>query len=301
MADPQLMWHDSQLLLPLIGNHQAPHLMAAIETVGMTGRPLGMLLHAWDFAPRPLSVAGLHDCTPYYAAHVFESRMMDLAEHGFLQPESGGYLLTDKGRAAAAAIEQASFNALAELRPLPDADLDRLVGCFSRLVAAARDNPATPDCPCLSDQAVPDRPYESSYLGWVIEYISDLYRYKCDCHTTAWRPTGVSGFAMEPFTFIWRDAVSTVAELVARAGQERMGRGHTEEDYAHFVAELAERGWLTLAGGRFTLTHEGRAVRDRIEVETDAAFYSIFETLTPSELDDLSTLIVSLKTRLEIL
>ena len=40
MANPHLMWHDSQLLLPLIGNHQAPHLMAAIETVGMTGRPL---------------------------------------------------------------------------------------------------------------------------------------------------------------------------------------------------------------------------------------------------------------------
>jgi hypothetical protein len=301
MADPHLMWHDSQLLLPLIGNHQAPHLMAAIETAGMTGRPLGMLLHAWDFAPRPLTVAGLHDCTPYYATHVFESRMIDLAEYGFLRPDSGGYVLTEQGRAAAAAIEQASFDALAEMRPLPDADLSRLVRYLGRLVDAARDNPDTPDYPCLSDQAAPDRPYESSYLGWVVEYISDLYRYKCDCHTTAWRPTGISGFAMEPFTFIWRDAVSTIAELVARAGQERMSRGHTEEDYARFVGELAERGWLTLDGDRFTLTGEGRAVRDRIENDTDAAFYSIWETLAPAELDDLYALISSLKTSLETL
>jgi hypothetical protein len=301
MADPQLIWHDSQLLLPLIGNHQAPHLIAAIETVGMTGRPLGMLLHAWDFAPRPLSVAGLHDCTPYYAAHVFETRMTDLAEHGFLHPESGGYILTEKGRTAASAIEQASFNALAELRPLPDSDLDRLVRCFGRLIAAARSNPATPDCPCLSDQAAPDRPYESSYLGWLVEYISDLYRYKCDCHTTAWRPTGVSGFAMEPFTFIWRDAVSTLDELVTRAGQERMGRGHTGDDYARFVAELVERGWLALDGDRFALTDEGRAIRDRIEEDTDAAFYSVWDTLAPDELEDLAALIASLKMSLETL
>lgn len=31
MVDPYSMWHDSQLLLPLIGNRQAPHLIAAVE------------------------------------------------------------------------------------------------------------------------------------------------------------------------------------------------------------------------------------------------------------------------------
>jgi hypothetical protein len=294
MADLAAVWHAAQELLPLLGRRQSPAALAAIEQSGVTGRPLGMLLHASDVAPRPLTVAVLHACTPYYAAAVFEERMIDLAEHGFLQRESDGYVLTSTGRAAADEIERAAFDALAAFHPLPAHDLDRLVGYFERVVAAADVNPATPDCPCLRDQAKPDRPHAESYLGWLAQYIGDLYRYKCDCHTTAWRPTGVSGFAMEPFTLIWRDGISTMAGLIARVGQERMGRGHTDGDYARFVDELAGHGWLAWDDDTFALTERGRAVRDDIEAQTDAAFYSVWRTLTDDEQDDMATMIASL-------
>ena len=49
------------------------------------------------------------------------------------------------------------------------------------------------------------------------------------------------------------------------------------------------------------LTDEGRAVRDRIEDQTDSAFYAIWQTLTSDELDDLYALVTALKARLEIL
>jgi hypothetical protein len=300
MTGSRALWEQALTLMPLLGQRQTPALLAALDATGMSGRPLGMLLHAWDVAPRALTPALLAECTPYYTGEVFEARMIDLTEHGFLaQVADHAYELTDKGRAAAAVINRAGFESLAAVDLLPAEALARLVGYFERLVSAALRNPLTPDCPCLADQHKPDRPHEASYLGWLTQYLGDLYRYKCDCHTTAFRPRGVSGFAMEPYTHIWREGVATLDALVARTAQERMGRGHSRDDYDRFVDELAWRGWVSRDGEAFALTDAGRIERDAIEAETDAAFFGVWDILTAQELDDMAALVVRLKTTLE--
>ncbi len=70
-----------ELLGALAGQYREDFRQAVIGA-GLGREPVGMLLHAGDIDPRPLTAADLLACVPYYAEASFTLPMQRLAAAG---------------------------------------------------------------------------------------------------------------------------------------------------------------------------------------------------------------------------
>ncbi len=87
-------------------------------------------------------------------------------------------------------------------------------------------------------------------------------------------------------TTIWRGEVNALDKL----SEELPFRGITRDEYAHFLQELAERGWVEEDSGAYQLTFEGKRIREDAEALTDRYFFAPWSCLNESELEELASL-----------
>src|SRR5262249_4062231 len=176
----------------------------AVTALGLAREPVGMLLHAGDVDPRPLTAADLLACVPYYAEVSFTRPMERLAAGGWLEPAGdGAYRLTDKGRAATDRMYASARDRLRRLEPLPPADLKPLAPLLSRLVAACRASSVVTDQSCVAASGNAGDFSEPSPLATAARVLEALTNFRCDAHRAAWRSSGLDGPTWETFTWLW--------------------------------------------------------------------------------------------------
>jgi hypothetical protein len=274
----------------------------AVERAGLSGRPLGMLIHAGDFDPQPLTAAGLQRCVPYYAAVAFTPRMVDLAAHGLLEPIGDGiYRLSVAGRAALDAIERAARTKLVAVQAQLGGAPARLDDLLRRLVAACRATPDVPDQACVVGTGN-DRPNdEPTALGRIARSAYALLTYRCDAHRAAWQAHNITGPGWEIFAQVAGGQVASPELMFAWSQQQAVPRGYTAVDYTAYMHDLVERGWVAEAGGVYHATMHGRQLRREVEDLTDRFFYTPWSALDEAALAELHELAGQLIIQLEAL
>ncbi len=280
-----------QALLGALAATYRADFRAALAAAGLAQQPVGVLLHAGDIDPRPLTVAGLLACVPYYAPAAFASRLQQLTLGGWLTAGPDGYSLTATGRAATESMYRAVRARLAGLAPLAPADLARLAALLNQLVAAGAAPGRFTDRACaLASGTIGPNP-ESAPLARAAWSLEALTNQRCDAHRAAWQPLGLSGPAWETLTWLWEDRADSVAGLYAWAERQPFPRGFSAQAYHGFVNTLAQRGWADLTpGGGAALTPEGRRLRAAIEAATDDLFYAPWSAVPAADQAELLSL-----------
>jgi DNA-binding MarR family transcriptional regulator len=126
-----------------------------------------------------------------------------------------------------------------------------------------------------------------------MQYFDDFNAFRDDAHMAAWQPYHISGFAWETFSLVWSGAAHSPEEVFAQLSH----RGYSKGDYAAVLQELVQRGWLqeTTGTATFSLTEQGRAVREQIERLTDRYFYAPWSCLIEQETAQVPVLLTHLR------
>lgn len=283
------IWSNLQQLMSAPSVHYGEAVNRAIEQVGMTGLRLGLLLHAYQFEPAPITAHTLQTTIPYYAAGPFKEGFHKLVQHEFLAGD-GSYRLTAKGRFALIDIFSAANEALIHVEhTLPQADLIRLHELLGQLDAAVQHDTHVLEkfCYLMQRQIVPANP--PSLLAEISDYVSGLFAFRCDCHRQSWQGHGVSGPAWESLSTLWLKEADSAESLADKLGKARPFRGYTRDEYAIYLQELVAKGWvMPKAAGKFELTPDGLQIRQASEDETDRLFYAVW--LGVAALDEMERL-----------
>lgn len=282
----------SQEALRALDLHYRPAMQRAFESAGLEGRIWGPLLFTQGAEPHALSIARLHQISPYTTAEVLEARLAEAAEKGFLmQAEDGGYRLTETGRGALAGSFGAVYAALADFEPLPADDMRRLSELLRRLVEASLAAPAPPDKAHLLSSRRTDPGADVSLAARIDQYLTDLNAFRDDVHEAVWQAYGVAGPAWEAFTLIWRGEADTPATL----SEKLSGRRLTPAAYVEALHSLAARGWVAEQSGTYRVTEQGSALRQKAEEETDRLFYEPWLRLADDEVHELRSQLARLR------
>ncbi len=280
------LWPLARSVYEALGAHYGPVMArAATEEAGLPpGIYFGWMLAAPGFEPDPISAERLAVRAPYTALALNAERLAQCAQLGLLAPAGPGeYYLTDSGRAAARRIFEAAYIKMAGMQPLPQAELQHLVGLLRRIVEAVEQAPEPPGKRCFHLSRRIDPGEGRPPLIWVDQYLTDLNAYRDDSHMAAWQPYGISGAGWEAFTYLWRGAAHTLDELC----EQLAFRGHPRAVYAAALDDLVARGWLAAEGDGYRLTGQGQAVRQEAEELTDRYFYRPWHCLSEEELGEL--------------
>jgi DNA-binding PadR family transcriptional regulator len=262
--------------------------------LGLEGQDWNLLFSVQGVEPAPITAALLQQFAPYITLETLERRLADAAGRGLLQADAtGSYRLTDRGRQAVQQSFGAVHAALADVEPLPAADLTRLNQLLRRLVDATIAAPAPADKPELHASRLTDPGTRGSAAALTDQYLTDLVRFRDDAHQAAWRPYGVGGPTWEALTLIWRgEAYSpdTLAKQLER-------RAQPTQVYIDAIHTLVERGWIAQHGQAYRVTDRGATLRQQAEEATDRLFYAPWSCLSEAETEDLRGLLTQLRDR----
>jgi DNA-binding MarR family transcriptional regulator len=281
--------------LQALGAHYGAALQQANADLGLEGHDWGLLFAVNGVDPEPITAMDLQQFAPYVTAHTLESQISGAVGRGFLAGDDTlGYRLTERGHHAVKRSFGSVHQALAELEPLPAADMRRLIDLLQRLVEATIDSLEPADKRYLLSSRRTDPGDLASAAARIDQYLTDLVRYRDDAHQAAWRPYAIGGSVWEVLTMIWRgeaDTVATVAERLER-------RAQSPETYAQALQELVARGWIAELAGAYRMTELGGALRQATEATTDRYFYTPWSSLNEAEIDELRGLLTRLRDRL---
>ena len=105
--------------------------------------------------------------------------MANAAARGYLRVvDRGGYLLTDKGHAAAHAIVQAAYDCMAKLAPLEPDRLECLAGLLRRLSLACAAAPEPPGTWDIAHSRKTDPGLDAAVVIRIDQYLTDLAAYR---------------------------------------------------------------------------------------------------------------------------
>lgn len=223
---------------------------------------LGLLNSAFLVAgTRPVTEHALRDAVPYSTrSRIGAEHWRPLVAGGFAREEAEGWVLSETGS-----------DAVAEL--------------YREVWAEVGRRSVEPALAGRVGEALERRSWKvplTSRAGFIREMWGDgpaptlvrLYRavwelsiYRDACFRVAWESEGYSGPMVDVLTQVWEGAsnVNAIAERVA-AKQNRAS-------VLANVALLERRGDVRRFGDFVAITYEGRAARDRIEAQTDAAYF----------------------------
>jgi len=260
-----------------------------VET-DLDGSTLGLLMSALSFYPQPVSADLLNVRNPYTAASQYRIRLENAADKGFIEQAAPGFFrLTDLGREEVELMMAEVRQAMAACDPLPNAASRCLADLLARLVQSCLDTPPPPD-PWSIRLSSKVMPAHQPALPYIEQAITCLNAYRDDSHLAAWKPSGLSGPAMESLTLLWRCEANSINSLYHRMPQ----RGHSIAIYEAALNELRERDLVHGPDSQPQLTRDGRAFRAQVEMETDGYFFAPWNCLDAAERADLIDLITRL-------
>ncbi len=244
-----------------------------------------LLLALPSFEPEPISAEILNVRSPYTNEEVYKHRLASMARVGLLDTiDEDHYRLTERGERAFKVIRYATFNSMASISPLPAAELEKLANTLLKRVEASLAFPEPPGKWCVNHSHKLDPGQDAAVMVRVDTYLSDLMAYRDDSHLAAWRPNNVSGHTWDILTLLWlndSESIDTVLQKLSR-------RGHSFEESDESLRELVKLGWANYSLDIYSITPEGRAVRQTAEEMTDKYFYAPWADLTEKDIDTLA-------------
>jgi hypothetical protein len=291
--DNPTVWAAAMEAIGALARCYRPEMERAAAEVGL-GEYAGLLFTALTFEPEPISAARLRIRSPYTAERFYNRYLTGAASLGFLAQaaqQGDAYQLTEKGKAAMKQVMVAVYARMAEQQALPASESQRLAGLLHRLVVASLAAPEPPGKWSISHSRRIDQGEEAPAMVRIDQYISDLAGYRDDSHLAAWQQHNIAGHIWEAFTFVWRGDTTNLDAL----SEELARRGHTREEYQQAIGELVGRGWLTEESGDYQVTPSGDAIRQEAEDATNRYFFAPWSVLSQEELEELKTLLHSLR------
>ncbi len=262
-----------------------PLLMQLIEELGVQGGDIGAAQTAVSTAPVPLTPDTYLGRTPYQTRQIVVDQLEGAAGRGTLAKVGDeAYVLTEAGKKLATRIAATAVAAAHTVTPVSNADGERLAALLRRVVDACV-AAAEPSHPNLNRSRFYDPGASAPVVERVRRYLNDLNAFRDDAHIAAWRSYDLEAYEWEAFShihgeYVFGAAVATAVELAEKLGGFR---GYEADDYEAALRKVVARGWLMVADGRYTVTAEGKQVREAVEAETDALFFA------PWQLNEVET------------
>lgn len=267
-------------------------LQQAIEQSELTTTSWNMLLQVQGAEPGALTLDMLARKRPYLERARLAAQLTTATEHGLLaERPAEAYQLTERGRTALTNTFDAVHAALQPYQPLPEAALERAAELLRRLVEATVAAPEPADKQDLLSSRRTDPGPQSSAAARIDQYLTDLLAFRDDAHRAAWQPITSDGPAWEIFTCIWRGEANTLAALQ----QQLARREHSPGSFERALHDLAARGWISGDGTTYQPSQAGRALREQAEELTDRYFYTAWNVLGETEIDELHELLSRLR------
>jgi hypothetical protein len=292
------VWPSVQQAFQAIGPHYQEQTRQLIEEWGYEDGDWFISFLACGLDPEPLTAVILQKKIFVYSKlERVQALLAGTAERGFLEEKSAGqYSITDKGQAGMDKFFETAWDAIEELTPLPEADMDKLAHLLFRVVAATETASQPARKANLKISRRTDPGLDAPSMVRIDQYLTDLLRYRDDAHIAVWSAHDVNGPAWEAFTYIWRGDVQTTAELV----EKLPNRGFTAVEYDNALAALVQKGWLTVQDGAYAVTAMGTQLRDAAEAETEDRFSVGLWALDAAETHTLVSLLTQFKEGLAI-
>ena len=234
---------------------------------------------------------------PYDSAQAFHEPLSIAVKDGYLTFDGDAYLATKIGKQVTRKGMQALTDVSAQLHPMPQSELQRLVDYLLRLCEATTAAPEPPSHFCQTQYKNYKRtfPSDAPLLRFFIHYYKELDFYRTDAHVAAWQIHNIAGNVWEAFTVVWSGEADTLDSFF----EEYSDRGFTREEYAQAFQELVTHDWIEESAGKYQVTAEGKRIREEAEALTDQYFFAPWSCLNESELEELSNLASQLRDKLK--
>jgi len=275
-----------------INNNYMPALVALLQELSIQGSDVAVVQTAMSEVPNPITPDVYLTRTPYQSREFVINQFEGACERGYLQKVADdAYLLTDQGEAVAEKIPITAVNVAATIHPFPENEAEQLTNLLRKLVESSL-SATELSHPALERSRFYDPGPDAPPIEKIRRYLNDLNAFRDDAHMAAWQTYDIEGLEWEAFShvhadYVFGDAVATGVELAEKLSGFR---GYDAEAYDLALRKVAERGWLQEENGRYTVTKEGKQVRDAVETETDRLFFGPWH-LTPDEEEALKTLL----------
>ena len=279
-----------------------PHYTEVVQQVftetGMQGVDWFFCYLAFGLEPEPLTADVLHQMTPYGNRKNQVERLAQTGERGYLNSDDQiNYFLNESGRAAVEQFFNNATTAISPLRPLSAEKMARLANFLGRIITAteAANPPALKTHFSICRRTDPGA--DAVPASKIDQYLTDLLRYRDDAHLAAWVDLGVNGRTWDTFSHVWRNENSTTTTIA----EALSNRNYEEADYAASLNKLVERGWIEAQNDTYTITENGRKLREEAEATTDRYYYIGWTALSDEETSELDTLLAELRDSLQTL
>lgn len=276
-------WSVAELrkLLPALSHYATPAYEEIQEAAGeLEGFDLYFVEVATLLGPEAIGVAHIYKRAPYANPDGHRERIESTLSRGWLERSGdSGYVDSEKGSDLYMKYIQAYKERFAEVESLPAIDLQRLSALLDVVISVAEQYTDVLDKPALQlslSEIIDD---DTSTLQKILTQAIQLLAYRDDAHVASWSPHKIDGITWEALSDIWAGEISTSEELV----EKRPGRQYTKEDYESALKELARKGWTKNIEGAYTLTEEGRRVREEAEELTNDYYDAPWTILNDAE------------------
>lgn len=241
--------------------------------------------------PEHLTPHHLARLLPYTAPEACLARLASLEAKGLLeagQTTAHTYRLTHAGHQATERIRRMAQRELGKAEMLSKAESRHLADLLHRITQAITQSPAPQDKLAFQCSRWTDLGVVAPPLTRIDHYLTELTRFREDCHFVAWQPYGVEGIAWETLTMLWRQPMCTPAKMAKKLSY----RGYSSEAYHAALQTLVNLRWASDAGTKdsYRLTALGQQVRLDAEKMTDSLFFAPWSALPEGAVDDLETL-----------
>lgn len=251
------------------------------------------LVQAGEFDPAPLTPELLRVRDIYASERIVQALLELMAtELWFDRDAQGAYHLTALGREQMLRRRAFRQALMAQLAPLPAAELERLAALLRRLIDASLASADPPGSWCLAHSRRRAPADDASVVVRLVQYFDDLNAFRDDAHMAAWRGYGLPGYAWEAFALVCAGTAASADAIHAQLAH----RGYSRLEYGAALERLAERGWLSgRSTGEYGLTEAGRAAHAAAERLTDGYFYQPWACLSAAEIGELHMLLAGLR------
>ena len=247
---------------------------------------------AYCIKPKPLTPELYCKRSPYVNPISVNRLLVETKDAGFLKfIGEDEYMITESGTAGIEAIHDTFYKRINEMNEFPQEKLKRLIDILTKLVKACSKVKFNSGNVCFNASYYGHPKIVNGTLAQVDQLLDDINAFRDDAHIAAWTPVGVSGHTWEVLTFIWNGEANTVDKLV----EKLPFRNYDRDDYIKTLEDLTQRGWIQSGEDGYSITDQGKAIRDKAEADTNKNFFLPWKELTDDEVNHLRELLQGLK------
>ncbi|HEX8919019.1 MAG TPA: hypothetical protein VF898_10995 [Chloroflexota bacterium] len=265
-----------------IAGHHAARPFARLIAAEFGIRSFGLLIDLRRplLCPGGISAAEVEFINRYYMPQDLSASLQAHVLEGLLWRDNAFYLPTSLGKAVLQRLTQGLSSGLSQ--EWTDAGrISTASALAENVVQEAASTYDAASAPAFSAQR-PDCPPADQTPSFRLWDRLLLLRYlRADCHANTWKEAGLDAPRAGVLDAFWHAAGPLVVT------------GHLNRNNPPLLS-LQERGWVSRQDETWLLTAEGRAIRERIEEQTNAAAGRAFGVLDEVERDALLASLSSL-------